>query len=335
MENKVTRELHLRGARDRARGRLFVVHIGEIVFGCLLLLVLWPEFVVSRDTWDKVLRDWQGNLPAYGDWMTLGLAVVTCSITVLSFHWLLNRIARRPGGILIGAGLVVIAAIVVGQSAVGLLTELRFGNSLDASPSQSLAAANETLLLAVGVRCAVILVAALIAAAGSHLIEGGIHRAREAWRCRQDAKTAFSTVSKMDRGYQKAMNVRTEATSKNEIDARTFAAAVAQGFHDMSSSIARYLNGPVGPFANPEQWLQEISDQLSVVSRDIEPEIARLVHGRLSRHFINFGALPAMPEQLAPSTRARLGEYATWLYQQADADAIYAATVTRMEDVHA
>lgn len=335
MKNKVTRELHQRGARDWARGRLFIVHIGEIVFGSLLLLVLWPEFVVSRDTWDKVLRDWQGNLPAHGEWMTLGLALVTCSITVLGFHWLLKRLVRRPGGGWIAAGLVVLAAIVVGQSAVGLLTELRFGNSLDATPTQSLGFANEALLVAVAVRCAVILVAALIAAAGSHLIAAGVHRAREAWRCRQDARTAFATVSKMDSGYLKAMNVRPEATSKNQIDARTFAAAVAQGFLDMSGSITRYLNGPVGPFTNPEQWLQEITDHLSVVSRNIDPEIARLVHSRLSRHFINFEALPPMPEQLAPSTRARLGEYAAWLYQQADTDAIYAATVTRMEDVHA
>src|SRR6056297_2741575 len=120
------------GAMLTHRASLKWLHIGGGLLGLLLLLGAGPEFIVSRDTAEMMLRDGNGNLPEGSGPIITITALLFCGIMLALFHKPVGRLRKSLTATMLFWLLILAGAVTLSQPIISLLSELRFGNSLEA-----------------------------------------------------------------------------------------------------------------------------------------------------------------------------------------------------------
>lgn len=319
------------GSRLAHRASLKWLHVGGGLLGLLLLLGAGPEFIVSRNTAEMMLRDGNGNLPEGSGPLVTITALFFCGIMLALFHKPVGLLRKSLTVRMLFWLLILACATTLSQPIISLLSELRFGNSLEAGVNAGLLLKQKLIAFGYGVRALVILGGAFVASWGLHMVLDAVSGVAAANRDGKDAAEVYESVNEADRLYRKAATSRERALSFNWDRSEDFAVAVAEGFGEMANVIARYLKGPDDPFIDPEQVMEDMIAQFDEpITPPDDPKVARMVNTRLKKHAIDLTLLPSRSAELTKAARKQLAHYADWLRGHADVDSIHEATRNEM-----
>lgn len=315
------------GAGLAHRASLKWLHIGKWLLGFVLFLAIFLEGLVAYDTAEMMLIDHRGNLPESAwFWATL-TALVFCLVMLALFHLPVGLLRKSITSRMLVWLLIVASIVTLSQPIISLLSELRFGNSLEGGANAGLLLKQQLIAAGYAVRALVILGAAFVASWGVHMMIEAKQGVSDANRDAQDANEMYEAITEADRLHRTAVASRERALSFNWDRSEEFSAAVAGGFGEMANAVARYLKGPDDPFIDPEQLMQDVIAQFNepVASLD-DPKVAQMVDTRLRKHAIDLTLLPSSSAQLSKAARKQLAHYGDWLRGHADVDAIHKAT---------
>lgn len=325
--NTETTELQGMITSKSLEARSFMPQLGWFLTYGVLVLAILPEYQFAYIATELSMRGWDGVLSESEAFWVPIVAGVICLVTVTSFHYCIKKMQGLDGGRYVVWILLIVSLMTISQPIINLLSELRFGNSINPDNDSQQSLQNQLLTMGFLVRSLFILAAAFIAAVGSvgmHKAFVGMWKARESG---QDAQTAAEVVTMIDHGKRGVEAANTEALSYNRGLAGQLALATSDGFAAMSREVRTYLNKTSGLLLNPDQWVGDVVDQFEEPSTPSDPQIADLVRARLKRHAIDMSLLPPRPEDLSEAERANLHHYANWLLEQANYDAVYNHTI--------
>lgn len=315
------------GAGLAYRASLKWLYIGEGLVGVLLLTVIGLEYLVARDTAEMMLLDFKGNLPEWAGPTITITALLFCVVMLAWFHKPVGRLRKTITSRMLFWMLVVASAVTLSQPIISLLSELRFGNSLEGGADAGLMLKQKLVTFGYAVRALVVLGAAFVASWGLHMVFESVRGVNAANRDGKDAAEMYEGVNEADRLHRTAVTSRERALSFNWDRSEDFAVAVAGGFGEMANAVARYLKGPDDPFIDPEQLMQDVIAQFNEPITPLsDPKVAQMVDTRLKKHAIDLTLLPSSSAQLTKAARKQLAHYADWLRGHADVDAIHKAT---------
>lgn len=313
------------GLANRASLKWF--HIGKWLLGFGIFTAIGLEFLVALDTAEMMLLDYKGNLPEWA-WLKIPSgAALFCLVMLALFHLPVGRLRKSITSRMLFWLLIVASVVTLSQPIISLLSQLRFGNSLEGGADTGLLLKQKLVAAGYVVRAIVILGAAFVASWGVHMMGEAKQGVSDANRDAQDANEMYEAITEADQLHRTAVTSRERALSFNWNRSEEFAAAVAGGFGEMANAVARYLKGPDDPFIDPEQLIQDVIAQFNepIAALD-DPKVAQMVGARLRKHAIDLTLLPSSSTQLSKAARKQLAHYADWLRGHADVDAIHKAT---------
>ena len=315
------------GAGLAHRASLKWLYVGEGLVGLVIFTVIGLEYLVASDTAEMMLVDYRGNLPESAGTKITITALLFCLVMLAWFHKPVGQLRKSITWRMLVWMLIVASIVTLSQPIISLLSELRFGNSLEGGADAGLIFKQQLVAVGYAVRALVILGAAFVASWGLHMMIDAVRGVAAANRDSKDAIEMYEGINETDRLHRKAVTSRERSLSFNWDRSEEFSAAVAGGFGEMANAVARYLKGPDDPFIDPEQLMQDVIAQFNEPIAPLDdPKVAQMVDTRLRKHAIDLTLLPSSSAQLSKAARKQLAHYADWLRGHADVDAIHKAT---------
>lgn len=325
--NTQTTELQGIISRQTLAARNLMPQVALLLGYFALVLAILPEYQFAYSATELSMRGWDGVLTQSEAFWVPIIAGVICMVTVVTFHWCIKKLANFDNGRYVIWILLIVSLMTISQPILNLLSELRFGNSINPGNDARQSLQNQLLTAGFVVRSLFVLAAAFVAGLGTvGILESikGIWMAIESGR---NALAAAEIVHMIDRGKRGVKAVNDEVLAYNRNLVRQLALAVSDGLVGMSREIRIYLSQTNGILLNPDQWVSEVVKQFDEPTTPTDQKIAELVRARLKRHAIDMSVLPAEPADLSDAERADLHSYANWLLEQANYDTVYNSTI--------